>query len=65
MRIDMKNNATDGLFQIESKGPWRTQYKTDSMLPNGRHEVYENGQHVGYWVQSTTGHHFETIQQAA
>jgi hypothetical protein len=35
------------------------------MLPNGRHEVYENGQHVGYWVQSTTGHHFETIQQAA
>lgn len=56
LTFKMASNGCSGLYQIGGKGPWRNEYKTDSLLPNGTFDVVQNGKVVGQWVQTTLGH---------
>lgn len=56
LNFKMGNDGFSGLYQINGCGPWRNEYKTDSMLSKGEYAVYENGQQVGTWIQDTFGH---------
>lgn len=46
------------LFQICGSGPWRNQYKTDSLMSVGEHKLHSRiaDGPVGTWVQSVLGH---------
>ena len=56
LNFKVANDGFSGLYQINSKGPWRTERKTDSMLRNGSFQITEGGHVVGRWVQGTLGH---------
>lgn len=62
-RLEFKDNGlTGGLYRIDCRGPWRNEYKTDSLLSNGVYEVVEGGKVVGLWSQTTTGHYRFTAE---
>lgn len=54
--LTRKATATGFRFQINGRGPWLSEYQTDSRVPNGTYAVIEAGVRVGEWVQSTFYH---------
>jgi hypothetical protein len=62
LNFKMGSDGFSGLYQIDGRGPWRNEYKTDSMLENGTYDVCENGKKVGVWIQGTMGHRLELAE---
>jgi hypothetical protein len=56
LTFKMAANGFSGLYQINGQGPWRNEYKTDSLLSAGEYLVMGEGKVVGKWLQSTLGH---------
>ena len=59
----MGRDGFSGLFQINGCGPWRNEYKTDSLLANGEYDVLCDGKKVGTWIQGTLGHQLKVVSQ--
>ena len=53
----------DGKFQINCKGAWRGEYKTDCMISSGTTcpVIDTDGNTVGTWMQVDLGHHLGLI----
>lgn len=55
--LERKTTATGELFRINARGPWRSEYNTDSLLTTGCvYAIVENGVTVGEWFQEAFGH---------
>lgn len=57
LKFRLNSTGFGGLFQINGRGPWRSEYKTDSLLSNGTYEVRDSAERTaGTWEQGTMGH---------
>lgn len=57
--LTRKATAAGNLFRLDGKGPWRSEYNTDTILDRGTYPVREaDGTPAGEWLQETFGHWF-------
>lgn len=61
LNFKLGTDGFSGLYQIDGRGPWRNEYKTDTMLNNGEYDVFQNGKKVGVWRQETLGHYLDAV----
>ena len=56
LKFKLGRDGFTGLYQVNGRGPWRSEYKTDTLLANGTYDIFDGTRKVGEWVQDTLGH---------